>query len=126
MDGFPKTIDQVSLLTQMKIVPTKVVILECKQEVCIDRLGLKRVDPTTGFFYNLADQVPDDEEVYNRLIEIEGNDADTVKRRWFLWDEFVGKIEEIFSNFLLNIKTDTKTTSEISHIISDSIYHIDQ
>lgn len=28
MDGFPKTIEQVSLLTQMKIVPTKVVILE--------------------------------------------------------------------------------------------------
>lgn len=56
------------------------------------------MDPITGFFYNLADQQPDDEDVLNRLIEIEGNDEETVKRRWYLWDEFVGKIEEIFSN----------------------------
>jgi len=98
MDGFPKTVEQVSLLTQMKIIPNKVVILECKQEVCIERLSLKRIDPITGFYYNLADQVPEDKEVLDRLIEIEGNDETTVKRRWHLWDEFVGKIEEIFSN----------------------------
>lgn len=98
MDGFPKTVEQVSLLTQMKIIPTKVVILECKQEVCIDRLRMKRIDPITGHLYNLADNIPDDEEVSKRLIEIEGNDEETVKRRWYLWDEFVGKIEEIFSS----------------------------
>lgn len=98
MDGFPKTIEQVSLLTQMKIVPTKVVILECKQEVCIERLSMKRIDPVTGFYYNLAENAPDDGDVLARLIEIEGNDEDTVKRRWYLWDEFVGKIEEMFSS----------------------------
>ena len=125
MDGFPKTVEQVSLLTQMKIVPSKVVILECKQEVCIERLTLKRLDPLTGFYYNLVDQVPEDQEVYERLIEIDGNDEETIKRRWYLWDEFVGKIEEIFSSWLLNIKTDTKSTLEISHIISDSIQSLE-
>lgn len=121
MDGFPKTVEQVSLLTQMKIIPTKVVILEWRQEVCIERLSLKRIDPVSGLYYNLADQVPEDQDVYDRLIEIEGNDTETVKKRWFQWDEFVGKIEEIFSNWLLNIKTDSKSTLEISHIITDSI-----
>lgn len=48
MEGFPKTVEQVSLLTQMKIMPTKVVILECKQEVCIERLNMKRIDPISG------------------------------------------------------------------------------
>lgn len=122
MDGFPKTVEQVSLLTQMKIIPTKVVILECRQEVCIERLSLKRIDPITGLYYNLADQVPEDQEVYDRLIGIEGNDTETVKKRWFQWDEFVGKIEEIFSSCLLNIKTDSKSTLEISNIITDSIH----
>jgi adenylate kinase len=98
MDGFPKTVEQVSLLTQMNIVPTKVVILECRQEVCIERLNLKRIDPVSGYLYNLADQAPDDDEVMDRLVVIDGNDEETVKRRWHSWDEFVGKIEEIFSN----------------------------
>ena len=121
IDGFPKTVEQVSLLTQMKIVPTKVIVLECKQEICIERLTLKRIDPLTGIYYNLANNIPDDQAVYDRLIEIEGNDEDTIKKRWYLWDEFVGKVEEIFSSWLLNIKTDTKSTLEISHIICDSI-----
>lgn len=121
IDGFPKTVEQVSLLTQMKIVPTKVIVLECKQEICIERLTLKRIDPLTGLYYNLANNIPDDQAVYDRLIEIEGNDEDTIKKRWYLWDEFVGKVEEIFSSWLLNIKTDTKSTLEISHIICDSI-----
>eukprot|EP00345_Euplotes_harpa_P018259 CAMPEP_0168344802 /NCGR_PEP_ID=MMETSP0213-20121227/17082_1 /TAXON_ID=151035 /ORGANISM="Euplotes harpa, Strain FSP1.4" /LENGTH=82 /DNA_ID=CAMNT_0008352711 /DNA_START=1 /DNA_END=249 /DNA_ORIENTATION=- len=82
----------------MKIVPTKVVILECKQDVCIERLGLKRMDPITGILYNLADNIPEDQEVYDRLIQIEGNDEETVKKRFFLWDEFVGKVEEIYSS----------------------------
>jgi adenylate kinase len=98
MDGFPKTIEQVSLLTQMKIAPTKVVILECKEDVCIDRLKMKRIDPNTGIFYNLIDNPPEEREVEERLIEIGGNDEETVKKRWVVWDEFVGKIEEIFSN----------------------------
>lgn len=59
---------------------------------------MKRIDPVTGFYYNLAENAPEDEEVLARLIEIEGNDEETVKRRWYLWDEFVGKIEEMFSS----------------------------
>lgn len=121
MDGFPKTKEQVTLLTQMKINPTKVVILECKQEVCIERLGMKRIDPITGFYYNLADQAPEDKEVHDRLVGIEGNDEATVIKRWNQWDEFVGKIEEIFNNQLLLIKTGSKSTAEISHIICESI-----
>lgn len=98
MDGFPKTIEQVSLLRQMNIVPTKVVILECRQDVCIERLSQKRLDPITGYFYNIADQPPEDDEVNERLVEIEGNDEETIKKRWYVWDEFVGKIEEIYSD----------------------------
>jgi adenylate kinase len=98
MDGFPKTVEQASLLKQMKIVPTKVVILECKQEVCVERLGTKRIDPITGQFYNLSDAEPEDKVVLDRLIEIDGNDEQTVKRRWLIWDEFVGKIEEMYSH----------------------------
>ena len=98
MDGFPKTIELVSLLTQMKINPTKVVKLECKQEVYIDRFNMERIDPITGFYYNLADNAPEDKEVYGRLMSLEGNDEATVIKRWNQWDEFVGKIEEIFSS----------------------------
>jgi adenylate kinase len=66
LDGFPKTIEQIQLLENLKIQPTVIVILECPDEVTIERLSYKRIDPITGLEYdiNQAD-LPD--EVLKRL-----------------------------------------------------------
>jgi len=34
LDGFPKTIQQITVLKAMKIKPTRVIILECDKGVC--------------------------------------------------------------------------------------------
>jgi adenylate kinase family enzyme len=38
MDGFPKTLQQVTLLKSIKIKPSKVILLECGEEASVKRL----------------------------------------------------------------------------------------
>jgi len=53
MDGFPKTLQQVTLLKTMKIKPSRVVLLECSEDGSVRRLKERQVDPITGIYYNL-------------------------------------------------------------------------
>lgn len=67
LDGFPKTIEQIQLLENLKIQPTVIVILECPDEVTIERLSHRRIDPVTGLEYDINKaNLP--EEVQKRLI----------------------------------------------------------
>ena len=53
LDGFPKTIDQVAQLgnRQMKLTPSFVVVLECSDKECMERLKTRKIDPVTGNVY---------------------------------------------------------------------------
>ena len=52
MDGFPKTLQQVTLLKSIKIKPSKVILLECGEEASVKRLQERWIDPVTGIYYN--------------------------------------------------------------------------
>jgi len=66
MDGFPKTLQQVSLLKTMKIKPSRVVLLECSEDGSVKRLKQRKIDPHTGIYYN-ENNLPNDEEIKARL-----------------------------------------------------------
>ena len=69
LDGFPKTIEQIQLLEEMKIQPTVIVILECPDEITEERLENKRIDPHTGIEYDITHMDPDlPEDVIRRLV----------------------------------------------------------
>jgi len=46
----------------MKIKPSKVVLLECKEETSVRRLQERRIDPVTGIYYN-KDSLPSHKEI---------------------------------------------------------------
>ena len=66
MDGFPKSVTQVTLIKQMKIKPSKVVLLECSEDESVCRLKKRQLDPVTGRYYN-EDSLPEDEAILKRL-----------------------------------------------------------
>lgn len=69
LDGFPKTIEQIQLLEDMKVQPTVIVILECPDEITEERLGNKRIDPHTGIEYDITNFDPNlPPEVIRRLV----------------------------------------------------------
>ena len=68
LDGFPKTGPQISLLYDLKIRPTVIVVLECPDEIAIERLSHKKIDPVSGQIYDLNELKQDlPQEILDRL-----------------------------------------------------------
>lgn len=63
----------------------------------------RRVDPTTGIYYNLEINPPKDEATSSRLTELTEDKEAIVKSRCNLWNEHVANLEEAFKNILLNV-----------------------
>lgn len=53
LDGFPQTDAQINLLKTLKLRPSLVCMFEQPEEESVRRLSNRRVDPTTGIYYNL-------------------------------------------------------------------------
>lgn len=54
----------------MKIRPSLVCLFELTEGDALSRLSNRRVDPTTGTYYNLEADPPSDEATGGRLIEL--------------------------------------------------------
>ena len=120
MDGFPKTVAQVKLLKQLKIRPSKVILLECSEDVSVQRLQARKYDPLTGFYYNESN-LPEDQDVVERLKSHDEDTEEVVRKRWKVWDNFIGKIEEIYDKNIFNVNTEAHCTEEITDIISEVV-----
>lgn len=121
MDGFPKTKTQITLLSKIDTKPSMVIILDCKDEICIQRLKDRKVDPVTGLTYDMVNSPPDNKEVVDRLQSRDEDDESIVKKRLEAWEEFVGKVEDAYKDIMLTVKTDNITSSEISDAICEAI-----
>ncbi len=66
LDGFPRTIPQAEALDQMGIVIDKVVDLEVKDEVIVNRMSGRRVCPDCGMSFHIESKKPQTEGVCDK------------------------------------------------------------
>ena len=69
LDGFPRTAAQVDALAAAKCGPHVVLLLDCPDELVIERIEGRRLDPETGTIYHMQYSPPEDEEVEARLVQ---------------------------------------------------------
>ena len=86
LDGFPQTDSQINLLKTLKIRPSLVCLFEQPEEESIRRISNRRVDPSTGQFYNLEIDPPKDEATTSRLIEMAEDKENVVRQRFAIWN----------------------------------------
>ena len=120
LDGFPITDAQINLLKSLKIRPSLVCLFEQPEEESIRRLTNRRVDPTSGTYYNLEINPPKDEATASRLIELVEDRELVVRNRFQSWNNHISNVEEAFKNMLLNIQSD-KPVEQITELICDAI-----
>lgn len=69
LDGFPRTAVQARALDSAGIVPTSVLLLQVPDEVLIERVVGRRLDPETGKIYHVSFNPPTDPDVQARLTQ---------------------------------------------------------
>lgn len=122
LDGFPKTIQQITVLKAMKIKPSRVIVLECAKDVCVDRIVNRSFDPVTGKVYNMLDSAPTDEEVLARLVPYFADATrERVAKRWDVWSDFQVKVEESYQELVLKFSTEQYKIDEVKEQICEFI-----
>jgi len=44
-----------------------------------------------------------------------------VRKRWRVWDDFIGKIEEVYSHYIYNVRAESQTAEEITDCLAEII-----
>lgn len=80
LDGFPRTRAQAESLQKAGVDISAVIHLEVADEVVIDRISGRRIDPLSGKIYHVKDSPPPP-EIHDRVIQREDDTPETIRRR---------------------------------------------
>jgi len=86
LDGYPRNLEQAEELEGMTELDV-VLSVDVDRDVLVDRLTGRRVDPETGENYHVEFNMPDDEDVRDRLVQREDDNEESVKNRLDVFDE---------------------------------------
>ncbi|QAU13744.1 adenylate kinase [Halorubrum sp. BOL3-1] len=95
LDGYPRNLDQAEYLSSITDLDA-VIFLDVDEDVLVDRLTGRRMDPETGDIYHVEFNWPDDEAVQERLVQREDDEEDTVRDRLEVYRENTEPVIEHF------------------------------
>lgn len=81
LDGFPRTRAQAEAMMDKGIVPDAMLVLDVPDEIVVERISGRVLDPETGASYHLTYNPPPTEEIARRCITRSDDNADTVRVR---------------------------------------------
>lgn len=122
LDGFPRTAVQAHALRDAGVVPTSVILLKVPDEVLIERVVGRRLDPETGKIYHVKFNPPVDPVITGRLIRRSDDTKEKALVRLknysthaqSILDQYSGLVckidgnrgkQEVFSDLLVSIDT---------------------
>jgi len=94
LDGFPKTPGQAEFLRKAHLFPSRVCHLTVDEDVVVQRMSARRLDPVTGIAYYGP---PPTVSIRQRVIQAEYDQADAVKGRYQKYMDNVGEIMRTFA-----------------------------
>lgn len=80
LDGFPRTRAQAEALRNAGVDISAVIHLKVADEVVVDRISGRRIDPLSGKIYHVKDSPPPP-EIQDRVIQREDDTPETIRRR---------------------------------------------
>ena len=95
LDGYPRNLDQAEKLSEMTDLDV-VLYLDVEEDVLVERLTGRRLDPETGDIYHVEFDMPDDEEVRDRLVQREDDTEETVRDRIQVYRENTEPVIEFY------------------------------
>lgn len=106
LDGYPRSLSQAAALENFGIKPDLFVLLEVPEEILVDRVVGRRLDPITGKIYHLKYSPPETDEIAGRLTQRFDDTEEKVKLRLKTHQNNVEDVLPIYENVTLKVDGD--------------------
>uniref|UniRef100_A0A7S4JYH1 Adenylate kinase active site lid domain-containing protein n=2 Tax=Odontella aurita TaxID=265563 RepID=A0A7S4JYH1_9STRA len=102
LDGFPRTRAQALALIEMGIVPDTFIFIDVPDEILIERVVGRRLDPTDGKIYHMTFKPPP-EDIKDRLITRSDDNEEKAWKRLKQFHENVASVMQCFEKIIVHV-----------------------
>ncbi|XP_076924894.1 adenylate kinase, chloroplastic-like [Bidens hawaiensis] len=110
LDGYPRSSSQATALQAYGFKPDLFILLDVPQDILVDRVVGRRLDPVTGRIYHLTYSPPETQEIAARLTQRFDDTEERVKLRLQTHNQNVESVLSLFED--ITVKVDGSLAKE--------------
>lgn len=103
LDGYPRSLSQAAALEEFGIHPDLFILLEVSEDILVERVVGRRLDPLTGKIYHLKYSPPESEEIASRLTQRFDDTEEKVKLRLRTHHQNVEAVLSIYKDITVKV-----------------------
>ncbi|XP_030951517.1 adenylate kinase, chloroplastic-like isoform X1 [Quercus lobata] len=103
LDGYPRSLSQATALKKFGFEPDLFILLEVPEDILVERVIGRRLDPVTGKIYHLKYSPPETEEIAARLTQRFDDTEEKVKLRLRTHHQNVEAVLSMFKDITVKI-----------------------
>ncbi|KAL8482544.1 hypothetical protein ACS0TY_028014 [Phlomoides rotata] len=103
LDGYPRSESQANALKKYGFVPDIFILLEVPEEILVERVVGRRLDPVTGKIYHLKYSPPETEEIAARLTQRFDDTEEKVKLRLLTHNSNVEAVLSMYKDIIVKM-----------------------
>ncbi|XP_047080535.1 adenylate kinase, chloroplastic-like [Lolium rigidum] len=123
LDGYPRSYSQSMALENLGIRPDIFILLDVPDELLVERVVGRRLDPVTGKIYHLKYSPPENEEIASRLTQRFDDTEEKVKLRLQTHYQNIESLVSIYEDVIIKVKGDAMVEDvfgEIDKLLTSS------
>ncbi|XP_017244567.1 adenylate kinase, chloroplastic isoform X1 [Daucus carota subsp. sativus] len=103
LDGFPRSSSQATALQEFGFKPDLFILLDVPQDILVDRVVGRRLDPVSGKIYHLKYSPPESEEIAARLTQRFDDTEEKVKLRLETHNQNVESVLSLYQDIIVKV-----------------------
>ncbi|KAK3200702.1 hypothetical protein Dsin_024117 [Dipteronia sinensis] len=104
LDGYPRSLSQATGLKAYGFEPDLFILLEVSEDILVERVVGRRLDPVTGKIYHLKYFPPETEEIAARLTQRFDDTEEKVKLRLHTHNQNVETVLSLYEDITIKVK----------------------
>ena len=106
LDGYPRSEDQATALTSTGIEPELFLLLDVPEDILVERVTGRRLDPETGDIYHMKFKPPPSEEIAARLTTRSDDTEEACRHRYKVFTEQTEPVMRRYGDAVVRIDGD--------------------
>ena len=116
LDGYPRSYSQAMALETLEIRPDTFILLDVPDELLVERVVGRRLDPVTGKIYHLKYSPPENEEIASRLTQRFDDTEEKVKLRLETYYQNIESLLSTYENIIVKVQGDATVDAVFAKI----------